>query len=355
VSDLVTLNQQNPDFAKYLWGTFSKDKRALPLRSLNVRTDQETVTFRVVPVKELKNPSWPVVWLKALRPRAFLQVLVPMALILIRAMGSEMGIDPDLPWLTTLGVVFLFAAVLLRTDVQDHLSGVDRVRSDRGSRAIQNGWLTADTLNTASAIFLLLSILVSAPVLFVIPEIIVILIFTALLGIVAFFRRSGTYKDLPGGTWLLFFLGGPLLAVGFEMAVTGGITNWGLALGLLWGWLSLFPSHLRDLKNLIAEGQAGRGSLVGRAGFDNALVWIQAWWVLGVAGFVGFHFYFGAPFWFWILCFCVVAASMRFSLRLKKLKSPAGSEVARLRHHGETLLWLLVLLWAMGSFWAMEI
>ncbi|MBX2988574.1 MAG: prenyltransferase [Bdellovibrionaceae bacterium] len=347
--ELRTLDRRHPDFMKHLMGTFSRQHRALPLKSLNPRTETETVTFEIIPVKAVGRPPWPVVWLKALRPRSFLQVLVPMALILLASPRGSL--DPDLSWLATLGVLFLQAAVLLRNDVEDHVSGLDRLRSDRGSRAIQKGWLTADHLKGVSFWLLVFSVLCALPIMWARPAILGILLVTALLGGVAFFRSGRGYKDLPGGSWLLFLLGGPLLVVGYGIAVHGTVTLENLLMGILWGWFLLFPVHLRDLEHLIAEGQSGRGSLVGRLGFDRGVKLIGWWWICGVAAFAFYQERVGAPLVFWILLFLVVLGSSFFMRDLRRLRSPAGSAVADLRRQGELSSYALVLLWILEELW----
>lgn len=355
MNELVTLDRQHPDFMKYLWGTFSKDRRALPLKSLNIRTAQETVTFRLVPVKELSKPSWPVIWLKALRPRAFLQILIPMFLVLCLSESQGFLAHPDLPWLATFGMLFLFASLLFANDVQDHLSGVDRILPDRGSRAIQNGWLTASTLQGVSTLCLVIAALFAIPLFFAVPFALLMFLPAVLIGSWAFYRRSESFKDVWTGSLALFLLAGPLLAIGYQTALTEGFDLQGLALGFLWGWLVLFPMHMRSLSQLVAEGRAGSSrTLVGRLGFDRSVRLIQAWWIVGLFGFVGYHYLDRAPFWFWLFLFILVAFSTRFVKALRALKSPAGSAVDSVRRQGEFYFHALILLWVLEALWRMS-
>lgn len=338
----------------YLWGRFSQTERALPVSSLNVRTDRETVTFELVPVSSLKKPSWLVIWIKALRPRAYLQVLVPLFLLLTWASARNFVLDPDTTWIATLAVLFLQAAILLRNDVEDHLSGLDRVRSDRGSRAIQKGWLTATSIQNASMLFLLLSFVCALPLVFAYPNLLLILLATVLFGGLAFFRPGGSYRDLPAGEFLLFLLGGPLLAAGFQISMGIEVNPWTMALGCLWGWLLLFPVHLRDLENLIVEGQGGRGSPLGHLGFDRGIYFIRWWWLFGVMGFIAYHAVDQAPLGFWFFVFLFVLVCGKFFKNLGELKSPAGSQVLAVRKQGDFLFHTLILLWIMESFWRMR-
>lgn len=355
MSDLVTLDRRHPDFRAYLRGTFSREKRALPVRSLNVRTPTESVTFRLVPVADVRKPSWPVVWLKALRPRSFLLVLVPLLFALSRSAGA---LDPDVPWMATLGLLSLHAAFLLRNDVQDHLSGFDRVRADRGSRAIQNGWLTAAQVEAASWAFLAMALVSGALVIFARPPVGAVVLAAAVLGGTAFFRRETSFRDLSAGQAAFFLLSGPLLFAGLGLAMSGAVTAITIAAGALWGWIALFPVHLRDFENLIVEGQSGRASLVGRAGFDRGLRVLGLWGAVALVGFPALHaadalgeaspalsaVVFGGAL-------AVALGAIPFFAGRRALKSPAGSEVARLRRRGEYLFDAMVSLWTVEAAW----
>lgn len=348
----VTLERQHPDFMKYLWGTFSETHRALPVKSLNVRTDQEAVTFRLVPLSQVARPSWLIVWMKALRPRRFLQILVPLFLVLCLSERLDLILDPDLPWIAIIGLLFLFASLLFANDVNDHLSGEDRVHPGRGSRAIQNGWLRALTLKRASWISLGIAALFAIPLVLAVPRTLVILIPALLLGVWGFYRSPESFKEPISGAIALFLLSGPLLVVGFQVAVTGGFDLDGLILGSLWGWFVLYQRYLHSLECLVSEGRvSGERSLVGRLGFDRSVRLIQLWWVFGLFGFVGACLWDGAPLWVWALLFSLVVLSGRFIRALRSLKSPAGSEVERVRRQGDFYFYALISIWIAEAIW----
>lgn len=355
MSDFVTLDRKNPEFEKYLWGNFSKDQRALPVKSLNVHSDQETVTFRLVPKNQISRPSWLIVLIKLLRPRAFLQILIPMFLTFSLALRQEGALDPDLPWVATLGLLFLFAALLLANDVQDHLSGADRIREDRGSRALQKGWVTATSLWRISQVFMFLAFVLGLVVVVVVPFVAVVLLPAAALGLWVFYRSRRSYQDLAVGPWSLAVLGGPFLTVGYHAALTASFNLQVLVLGVLWAWWLLFPMHLRDLSQLVSEGRSHLSkTMVGRLGFDRSVRWIQIWWILGLSGLVVYQFLDQAPFWFWLILFLLVLSSVRFLKALLALKSPAGSEATFVRQQGEIYFWLVIAVWVMDAVWGMS-
>lgn len=344
MSDLITLDRKNPEFMAYLRGTFSRDARALPMRSLNVRTPTESVTFQVTPISEIERPSWLIVWLKALRPRSFLLVLVPLLFMLSGTIHSE-KLPADLPWIVAIGLVSLHAAFLLRNDVQDHIAGFDRLRTDRGSRAIQNGWLTAAQIERAAYAFLAIAIVCAGLVIFARPSVAIVIAAAALLGGFTFFRSETPFREILGGQFFFLLLGGPLLFTGLHVALAGATNEIIVGVGFLWGWIALFQVHLRDLENLIVEGRSGRASLVGRAGFDRSLKIIRYWWLISLLGFGFMQDAIGVTPFTWVGLAMLIVASGFFARKLRALKSPAGSEVARVRRFGEYLFAGMAFLW----------
>lgn len=334
----------------YLLGTFSKTERALPLKNLNVRTDLSTVTFRLVPTPAISLWGFLGVWIRALRPRSFLQVLVPLLYVLLQPAKPW---DPDLALVMSFGLVLTYGALLLRNDIQDHLSGFDQMRSDRGSRAIQSGRLTAADLIRGSWILLALAGVCALFLIFLRPALAVVFLLAGAIAALILFRREKSFRDLKSGAFALFLLNGPLLFIGLSIALYGNVEASIICAGLLWGWMILFPLHLRDLENLIVEGQSGRGSLVGRLGFDRAQKMIHVWWLVTLISFAAFHFFFGGRLLIWALFLLVVLLSIRFAAKLQFLSSPAGSAVSTLRRQGELLFRAMTLLWILDSLWSL--
>lgn len=353
MSEMRTLDRSSPEFDAYLRGTFSRTHRALPVKSLNVNTDRETVTFEIKPIAEIQRPSWAQVWLKAIGPRGFLVVLVPMFLVLAQSEIDGAMIDATAPLLSFLGVLSLFAALRLQNDFQDHLSGWDRLHPHRGSRAIQQGWVAAQTVRNAGRFFFALAVLLALPVLFLFPELIVLLVPAGILG--AILSYAGARLPLWSRDLIPALLAGPLLVWGFEWVVSNTLTWDSLFLGVLWGWLSLFPVHLDRLEHLVVESPTGAGGWVTSLGFDRALRFINWWWLLGLTGFVGYHYMFQGLFWFWFFTLILVFISLRFAGKLRALKSPIGSQIALVRKRGQYLHLTLVALWVFETLWQVNL
>ena len=351
MNDLITLDRSSPEFDSYLRGTFAADKRALPIQSLNVNTQQERVTFRIVPTKDIRRPNFLVVWLKAIKPRSFILVLFPMFLVLMKNYLDEQLKDPFVIIFAVMGVLALFAATNLRNDYSDHMKGIDRLNPNTGSRAIQDGWLTADQVRRAAWRLVWLAALCSLPILFVFPMTIFVLLITAIMGFGAIFQRRFTFKDIEGGEFFILFMQGPLLTCGFEMAITGAVRIEALWLGILWGAMALFPIHLRNMENIIVNSQAGLANMVSYLGFDRAKKFIHRWWLFSVAGFIFYHLNYGGFYFFWLYSLIIIFVSMRFSMKLGDLNSPAGSDMVKLRRRGVYVFLITVGLWTLENLW----
>ena len=55
---LITVYRKDPSFISYIDGSFSKTHRAVPLRSLNVNSDLEQVTFELIEIGKILKPHF---------------------------------------------------------------------------------------------------------------------------------------------------------------------------------------------------------------------------------------------------------------------------------------------------------
>lgn len=353
MSDFITLDRKSPEFDSYLRGTFSKEKRALPIKSLNVNSEQESVTFQIVPLSEINRPHFIVVWLKALRVRSFLTVLFPMFLILSKNMIDDTIKDPWTLLLATLGVMVLFASVNLRNDFIDHMKGFDRIDGQLGSRPIQNGWITAESVRKLANRLLFLSILLAFPIIIAFPFSILFMALAGLVGYLMLYRLRFTFKELAGGEFGLMLLVGPLLACGYEISIAGLVRPDTLFLGFVWGWMALLPIHVRNLELIVSQSQAGVSNLVTYFGFDKGKKFIYYWWYLAVVFFIAYHFMYAGFYWFWFLSLLIVFLSIKFSHHLMALTSPVGSAMQSLRQKCSYLLNAVIFLWIFEITWNM--
>ncbi len=341
-SELVTLARGSPDFEPYLLGTFSQTQRALPLKTLNANSQSETVTFQVVPIQSIRRPSFWLFLALTFKVNNFLLVLFPLFLILVKNIADGTLLDPLAASISTCGVLFAFISLSLRNDYQDHMQGVDRVIVDRGSRSIQRGWTTALEVKRYSVLFLVLALLCALPVVIVSPEVLSILAVSCVAGFWAF---------QLGGDVSLFLLLGPLLTVGYQLSMGTAFDVESLAIGLLWGWLVLYLKHLRNISSIIESTQAKFKNTVNSLGFDRSRRLIAGWWILFVIFFGLYHLYYANFILGLYGVLILTLASFRFLLRLKKLSTPAGSEMKSLARAGRRLFQIALLFWTFENLW----
>lgn len=344
---LVTLDRAHPEFQRHLRGRLPEGLRAVPEMTLNPHSDREAVTFRVAPLSELDRPPLVQVWLKALRLHSLPRAVIP-ALVVFSWGFREGALDPDLSWLVLLGLFFLHSALVLRNDVQDHLSGADRVRPDRGSRALQKAWLTVDQLETAAALFVAGAILCALPLMWLFPRTIMVALVTAVVAGVGFFHRRLSFKDLWAGEWSLFLLSGPLLVWGAQVATGGAMTTGSLAWSVLWGLWVLLPTHAVNLEQLVADRKSGRRSLVGLWGFDRSLRILPLWLIACLAGQAVWIALYDQSLVLWAGLALTTALGLKLAREVRALKSPGGSGVARFRQGAESLFALNGLAWVVA-------
>ncbi len=269
-----TLSVRDPEFRKYLDGGFSKTQRALPIRSLNVGTTTETVTFSIVKVEDLNGPSFSrTVWLLA-RPQSFILSAGPMLATLSFVRYSGLNWNAGVALATFFGVLFFHIALNLFNDYGDHVKGRDRMRTRGGSRVIQNGWITALTVRRLAWFSLMASLLFGLPALlsttlaYKLP-LVLITAFAGLAGCEFAFQKLGL-KYRGWAEILAFALTGPMLTSAFAWALTGQVGIEHFWLGCFFGSQSLLYFHAVNFENIMADSQAGVRTWATRAGFDSS-------------------------------------------------------------------------------------
>lgn len=347
MDQIITLSKDSPDFEKYLRGTFSKSLRALPIKSLNVNTQSEVVTFNIVPKESIKRPSMAVILLKAIRVRRFLFILFPLFFVLFEELKNESLKDPMVLFSSTCGLIFLYAAIQMRNDYHDHLNGVDRISSEATSPAIQKGWITAESVRKISWIFAVCSFLFSLPVLLVFPEIVLVMLFAAGLIYWSLFRGHSSFKNSPVGELAFGVLVGPLLALGYDISITGHMGWKSFGFGCVWGMFVLFRLHLQNFENLMTASQAKIKNVVNHFGFDGSKKLLIWWWFASVLVFLTFQLATGS-FFVWSGSAIILSwVSRKFVKRVNEISSPMGSQMQEVQKEGVMLFNLVILLWVM--------
>ncbi|MGZ3803696.1 MAG: UbiA family prenyltransferase [Pseudobdellovibrionaceae bacterium] len=351
MSDVVTLSKSSPQFESYLLGTFSKEKRALPIRTLNANSLQETVTFEIKPLSEIGKPSLPTLLLNLLKVRTLILVLFPMYLILVKNTADKTLRDPFVVLLSTLGILCAYIAVNLRNDFMDHMKGLDRINPKAGSRVIQRGWMTAQQVKNWSNLFVSLALALAAVVILVFPAVISVVLLTFSVGVWAQFLKKGSFKYQKGGELFVFLLLGPLLTTGYQISITGSWDLESLFLGCMWGWLVVFLQHIKNFEFIMINSQAGFHNTVTWLGFDKAKTLLKVWWLSFLGMFISYHFRYAGSFWTWFLGATLAFSAFPFFMSINYLQSPAGSDLIRVRRRGYNLVLMTIFLWTLENIW----
>ncbi|AHZ86643.1 prenyltransferase [Bdellovibrio bacteriovorus] len=351
MSELITLSKKDAQFESYLLGTFSKTHRALPQQTLNVNSASELVTFRVLPLNEITKPSFWAKMSQIYKVRTFLLIFLPLFLILTKNIDDQTMQDPVTTAIATIGVLLAFISINLRNDYMDHMKGVDRVLERSGSRAIQNGWITAAQVKHLSSFFLFMALVCAVPLLFAFPQLAGIFAVSLVVGLWAQFKKQNSFKYRIGGEFALFVMLGPLLTVGFQIAmgVPGDVEAFWL--GCVWGWLVLFVVHLRNFMNIFPSSQAGFTNTVNWLGFDKARRLIAGWWILFLVFNLTYHLTYAGFYWGVYLTVVLAFASVGFIYKLKNISSPVGSEMRKVFRSGFYLFLIAIGMWVFECLW----
>ena len=351
MTDLVTLSKNSPEFNSYLSGTFSSENRALPLQTLNVNSASETVTFRIVPLANITKPGLLTLLLQTIKVRSFLLVLTPLFLVVTKNIADGSLHDPFAAIIATLGVLLAFIAVNLRNDYMDHMKGIDRVIQKSGSRSIQNGWVTAEQIKSYSSWLLGSAMLLAIPLAITYPILLLIFGIALAVGVWAQFQKLNSFKYQIGGELALFLMLGPLLTVGFQLAMGAAFDEESLWIGCVWGWLVLFVVHLRNFSNIFSSGQAGFKNTVTWLGFDRSRRLLAIWWGLFLIFNLGYHLIYAGLYWGFYLALVLVMVSGNFIVKLKNISSPMGGELKNLFQSGFYLFLITIGLWVFECLW----
>lgn len=346
----VTLQRNDPQFLKYLSGDFSIEEIAVPVKTLNVGLDTETITFEVKSKKEVLKPSFFIFWSQLVKLNSFHLIIVPFLYVLFKNIADQRFFDPKSFWFASLALVFFFISMNIRNDINDHFSGFDRV-NDVKSRPIQRGWITASESALLSMVFLFLSAVAALPVLInQEEERRVVIVVLALITMGRFFKKN-TYKNQLIGEFVLFMIMGPGLMSGLQVAMGSGIDTEVLAFGIFWGLAVLFLNHLNHFCHLLTCAQAGLKNVMTRFGFDHCKR-IFIFWIIGLnILWILYHFFYASTFWSWFTGITLVFWSIPTLIKIGGINSPLGSDLKEARLTGYKNYFLMCALLILEMTW----
>lgn len=347
---LKTLSRKDSGFLSYLDGSFSNEQMALPLRSLNVGTQTEEVTFEILNVKDVPTPRVSKVVAALVRPAALIFSAGPMLAALARAHDHQRLINWWLAATSFVGVLTFQIATNLFNDYGDHMKGQDRLRPHGGSRVIQNGWVRAKSVRQVAIGLTCLAALLGVPAIIRSP--ILILAGLALLFTLEFAFQRLRLKARGWAEGIAFLLTGPLLTCGFLWATTGQTDLGDATLGCVFGAIALLYFHSANFENIMVDSQAGARTWATRAGFDASKTFYKFVAVVCVSISL-FHILVieKQPA---LLPAAVAQGVVLFvaSKRVHRLSSPLSSDLAGLRDVAVQLSWLTTLIFITDYVWA---
>lgn len=351
MSELITLRKGDPNFERYLLGTFSKSHRALPVTSLNVNSDSEQITFEILPKAEIRKPVALIYLIQLLKLKNFILVIFPLFLILVKNLLDETITDAKTGLFSFLGVLCLHAAANLRNDYMDHMRGLDRVHPTSGSRAIQRGWIRAISVQRLAYLFLVFGVVFGLPAIIKYTEIQILVAFVALLGLLGLgsYRMGLRYRRWSELT--VFLVLGALLTCGFQVSLGAGYDQEAMAIGIVTGWFAVFYLHLKNFDQLMVNSQAKFNNTVSWLGFEKSKNLLFFWWIIFLVLFNGYHILFASNYWAWIIGVGSCLSSFAFMTSVKSLHSPVGSGMRQLLRQGRYLVLFNLCLWFLENLW----
>ena len=345
-----TISKTDSEFKRYLDGDFSNTYIALPVKSLNIETEAETVTFEVVPKSDIHRPAFFIFLEKLFKLRSFHMILVPMFFVFAKNYVDDRIFDSSSFFYSTVAMIFLFASLNLLNDYNDHISGYDRIIETKKG-PIQKGWITALEVKHLSWILLFVAAFLARPVLFAQHEALHVVVFVIVLFMAGQFFKKNSYKNQRAGEFILFLLMGPALASGFQVSMGAGIDTEILAFGFLWGACILFLNYLHHFSYLLMTSQAGIKNTMTRLGFDPAKKFLMFWLLAINILWLLFHYFYASVFWTWMTTITLVFWTIPTIISLNSIASPVGSDLLQALKKGYRNYYLMCGLLILEMTW----
>lgn len=350
-SRFLTVSRRDPEFSSYLDGSFSKTQRAIPVRSLNVDSLKEEVTFEIKPLNSLERPSVLEVAGELARLPALALSVGPMMVTLGSCIARDMDVLKGVAFTSFVGVVFFHVAMNLFNDYGDHIKGEDRLRTRSSGGAIQKGWVRAIDVKRGAWALLGLAALFGLPaVLWHFAPVAIVAGLALLAGLEFGFQRF-RLKYRGWAEILAFLLTGPLLTTGYAWAITGHVHSGEVVLGCIFGSITLMYFHSKNFENIMTDSQAGVRTWATRAGFDasKGFFYFTVGLVLAFTSIYVLVFEKDAKLLPALLA--QVFFLLPVSFRVRKLASPLSSGLSGLRSEALRLIWITVVALIGGYFW----
>ncbi len=346
-----TLKKSDSEFKAFLMGTFSHSDVALPINSLNVGTADEIVTFEIVPRTQIRRPMYFVYLAHLIKVRSYLLIMVPLFFVAAKNFLDDRFFDPVSFLMATLSMLFLYAGLNLRSDLNDHVSGFDRVLHSSSPKPLLKGWITGSETSFLSLVLIGISSLLSIPVFILQREEIRVVLVVLILFILGQFFKKNSFKNQRFGEVILFLLMGPGLCSAYQVALGSGIDTEILAFGVFWGAAILFLVHLNNFSHLLTSSQAGIHNTMNKMGFDASKKFLMLWLVLVNLLWIVFHALYAGTFWTWFSGITLAFWSVPTAIQFSSISSPVGSDLVQAKNTGHKNFVLMIALLVLEQMW----
>lgn len=351
MSEFLTVKKNDSTFAPLLWGSFSTAKRALPISTMNLGQEEETVTFEIVDKKNIVRPSWFKIFIQLIKFQNFFLVLIPFFYVIIKNYVDNQFYDAGSCALSLIAMLFLFAGLSIRNDVNDHISGYDRVNIAPKTKPIPQGWITAQQASLLSWLFIFVATVIAIPITFRQPEAGWVIMTAAFLIFAARLLSKNSYKNQRWGEIIFFILIGPGVVTGYQVSLGNGIDTEVLVFGVMWAWAIQFLVHLNNFSHLLTSSQAGIKNTMTDAGFDNAKKILIGWWILFITLWIIYHYFYASIYWSVLTTIVLIFWSTPTFIKISEIQSPIGSELHEIQRVGYRNFLLMSSLIIVEFYW----
>lgn len=352
----VTIKQNEPKFSDYLWGRGLISQRAIPVKTYNLGTPEELVTFELKNVSDIKRPSAFVLWASLIKLKSFILILFPLFYVVVKNYVQTDVFDSLGILLAAVSSVMLFAGLNIRNDVYDHISGYDRVNSDLNNKPIRMGWISAHQASRLSLILIFISGLLALPVVLLHPKLAAVIAVAMILFFLGKFLKNNSYKQHHIGGAILFLLVGPALVSGYQMAAGAEVDAEIISFGALWGFAVLYLIQVNNFSHIMTSSQSGIGNTMTKLGFDLSQKFLIIYWIFFIAFWILFHFYFADLYWTVFSTGLLILRSLPLFMKISNIKSPMGSGLQLVRKEAYRVFLIMVLIFLikkLSQLWVM--
>lgn len=345
-----TFKKTDVEFAEHLWGRRGDGSKAIPVKTYNLGTGEESVTFEIRPITEISRPGKFLFFASLIKLKSYILFLFPLFYVLTKNYLDNRIFDPLSMTLSAVASIFLFAGLNIRNDVFDHISGYDRVNiSDH--KPIQQGWITAHSAARLSWLFIGFAALLALPVCLLQPELLRVLAVVLVLFFIGRFASANSYKQQHFGEFVLFMLSGPALVSGYQVSMGSGVDTEVLAFGVLWGFAVYYLVQVNNFAHLLTSSQSGVSNSMTKLGFDRALKFLILAWAFYIFLWILFHYHYASTYWSVFGTMLLVFWSLPYFIKIASVKSPVGSGLKSIKREAYRTFLKMVFVFLIEYLW----